>query len=469
MTINPSTGVISGTNTTDSYSATIAVTVTDDTGSVSTSFSWSTLAGLILTPQPTQNVQVNQVISLPIPTSYTYGGTLTYTVNTLPAGLSINSHTGTISGTVADGAQLTSPYFTTVTASDGTHSTTTSFEWIVAKSLAILNPGTQLTPDGFLVNLQIQVINAAGPVTYSASNLPSSLSINPSTGLISGELADYSRFGTDYSFNIQISANDTVHTATANFTWNTEPGFTPTGTNDRTNRSGDTVSTSVGSVNREGNITVASVTGLPPGLTFDPTTGEISGTIDNNAFTGSPYHPTVTYDNQTYNYTYSLSFNWTVTPSILMQNPGDQTSTVGSAIDLPIQLTRSFGQPVTFSASSLPLGLTIDPTTGIISGSVGPQLSSSSDFLVDIHATDGTADGDVTFNWHVGQAAVNVAQLYDPTTGGTLTLTSPIGTTITAQYERRIGPGYPLGCSRLPLMALPGWSSECPCPFVGAR
>ncbi len=270
VTINTSTGVISGTNTTDSYSATIAVTVTDDTGSVSTSFSWTTLAGLVLTPQSTQNVQVSQVITLPIPTSYSYGGTLVYTVNTLPAGLSINSQTGTISGTVADEAQLSSPYFTTVTASDGTHSTTTSFEWIVAKSLTILNPGTQLTPDGFVVNLQIQVINAGGPVTYSASNLPSSLQINPNTGLISGTLADYSRFGTDYSFNVQISANDTVHTATANFTWNTEPGFTPTGTSNRTNRSGDVVNTSVGAVNREGVITVASVTGLPPGLTFDP-------------------------------------------------------------------------------------------------------------------------------------------------------------------------------------------------------
>ena len=309
-----------------------------------------------------------------------------------------------------------------------------------------MSPGTQLTPDDFAVNLQIQVINAAGPVTYSASNLPSSLQINPNTGLISGTLADYSRFGTDFSFNVQISANDTVHTATANFTWNTEPGFTPTGTSNRTNRSGDVVNTSVGAVNTEGIITVASVTGLPPGLTFNPSTGDISGTIDNDAFTGSPYRATVTYHNQTYNFSYAVGFNWTVTPSILMQNPGNQTSMVGSAIDLPIVVTRSFGQPVTFSASSLPLGLTIDPTTGVISGSVGPQLSSSTDFNVDIHATDGTVDGDVTFNWHVGQAAANVAQLLlNPITGGTLTLTSPEGTTLTARCRFSERSDYPIG------------------------
>ena len=111
VTINASTGLISGANMTDSYSATIAVTVTDDTGSVSITFSWSTLAGLVLTPLPTQSVQVNQVISLPIRTSYTYGGTLTYSVNTLPAGLSINSQTGTISGTIADGGGIIVPLY----------------------------------------------------------------------------------------------------------------------------------------------------------------------------------------------------------------------------------------------------------------------------------------------------------------------------------------------------------------------
>ncbi len=128
-----------------------------------------------------------------------------------------------------------------------------------------------------------------------------------------------------------------------------------------------------------------------------------------------------------------------------MQNPGNQTSMVGSAIDLPIVVTRSFGQPVTFSASSLPLGLTIDPTTGVIFGSVGPQLSSSTDFNVDVHATDGTVDGDVTFNWHVSQAAANVAQLYDPVTGGMLALTSPAGTTITAQIQNGEAFDYPIG------------------------
>ena len=38
VAIDPATGVISGTNTTEYYSANVVVTVTDDTGSVSTNF-----------------------------------------------------------------------------------------------------------------------------------------------------------------------------------------------------------------------------------------------------------------------------------------------------------------------------------------------------------------------------------------------------------------------------------------------
>ena len=121
VAINPSTGVISGTNRTDFYAASVVVTVTDDTGSVSTSFAWNTSSGLILTTPPNQSSQVSQIINLPIHVSDTYGGTLTYSATNLPNGLSINPQTGVISGTIADVRQTSSPYSVFVKATDGTN------------------------------------------------------------------------------------------------------------------------------------------------------------------------------------------------------------------------------------------------------------------------------------------------------------------------------------------------------------
>ncbi len=436
VTIDPATGIISGTNTTEFYSANVVVTVTDDTGSVSVNFGWSTLSGLILTSPGVQTSQVTQTINLPIQTAYTYGGTLTYTATGLPAGLSINSATGVISGTINDGDQTGSPYTVNVQATDGTHSASIFIGWTVLKSFFLANPGTQLFPEDLPVSLQIQAFNPAGPVTYSATGLPSNLQIDPHTGLISGTLADYSNSNGHFvNFPVQVTVNDTHQNLTTSFNFGTEPGFQDRGVFDRTNRAGDSVSTFISAFDpdQKSTVIITSITGLPPGLTFDPASGIISGTIDQHAFTGSPYETTVTYQNQTYNYTVSESFNWTVTPVIIIGNPGDQNSVVGAIIDLPIQGLQAFGQPVTFSARNLPVGLTIDPNTGEIHGTMGPQVSSPADVSVEIDATDGTADGNVVFKWHVTSPTANVVELFDSVTGGTLTLTSPVGTTLTAQ------------------------------------
>ena len=343
-----------------------------------------------------------------------------------------------------------------VTATDGTHSAVVYFNWTVAKSFVVVNPGTVLFPENLPVYLQMQAVNGSAPYTYSATGLPLSLQIDPNTGLISGTLAEYANSSGNFvNFSVTVSATDSTHkTVSTNFIFGTEPGFYLTGVGNQTNRAGDVVDNFLGAFNADQNATlVTSVTGLPPGLSYDPATHLVTGTIDGSAFNTSPFLTTVTVFNQTFNYTYTTTFNWTVTPAIVMANPGAQTSVVGAVVNLPIVVTQSFGQPVTFSTSSeLPLGLTLDPNTGVISGTIGPQLNSSADFDIDIYATDGTVDGDLLFHWHVGQAAANVVQLYDPTSGGNLTLTSPVGTTLTAQidtessyYDSGIIESFPLG------------------------
>ncbi len=114
---------------------------------------------------------------------------LTYSAAGLPAGLSINSLTGLISGTPTTVGALA----VTVTATDATGaSASATFAWTVTSSsgahvVSVTNPGTQSTVVNTAASLQIHATDSvASTLTYKASGLPAGLAINASTGLISG-------------------------------------------------------------------------------------------------------------------------------------------------------------------------------------------------------------------------------------------------------------------------------------------
>ena len=55
--------------------------------------------------------------------------------------------------------------------------------------------------------------------------------------------------------------------------------------------------------------------------------------------------------------------------TVTVTNPGSQSSTVGTAASLQIHATDSAsGQTLTYSASGLPAGLSINSSSGLISG-----------------------------------------------------------------------------------------------------
>ncbi len=60
------------------------------------------------------------------------------------------------------------------------------------------------------------------------------------------------------------------------------------------------------------------------------------------------------------------TLNTSVVP--VLTSPGNQTSVVGTGVDLPLTATDPNGDPLRWSASGLPPGLGIDPTSGRISG-----------------------------------------------------------------------------------------------------
>ena len=88
--------------------------------------------------------------------------------------------------------------------------------------------------------------------------------------------------------------------------------------------------------------------------------------------------------------------------TVTVTNPGNQSGTVGTAASLQISATDSAaGQTLTYSATGLPAGLSINASTGLISGT--PSAAGTSN--VSVTATDTTgASGSTSFTWTVNPA-----------------------------------------------------------------
>jgi non-reducing end alpha-L-arabinofuranosidase len=85
--------------------------------------------------------------------------------------------------------------------------------------------------------------------------------------------------------------------------------------------------------------------------------------------------------------------------TVSVASPGNQAATVGTAASLQIHASDSAsGQTLSYSASGLPAGLSINSGTGLITGT--PTTAGSSG--VTVTATDGTgATGSASFTWTV--------------------------------------------------------------------
>jgi serine protease len=165
-----------------------------------------------------QTGTVGTAVSLQIhATDSASGQTLTYSATGLPAGLSINSSSGLISGTPTTAGTSS----VTVTAKDTTNASgSASFTWTInpagGNTVTVTNPGNQTGTVGTAVSLQIHATDSASgqTLTYSATGLPAGLSINSSSGLISGTPT------TAGTSSVTVTAKDTTNASgSASFTW----------------------------------------------------------------------------------------------------------------------------------------------------------------------------------------------------------------------------------------------------------
>src|SRR5579863_5663084 len=89
--------------------------------------------------------------------------------------------------------------------------------------------------------------------------------------------------------------------------------------------------------------------------------------------------------------------------TVTVTTPPAQSSTVGSAASLQVQASDSAsGQTLTYSAAGLPAGLSINSTTGLISGT--PTTAGTSNVTVTAKDTTG-ATGSASFSWTVSTSS----------------------------------------------------------------
>ena len=224
LSLNASTGAITGTPTVAVSSAPLTFKVTDSSNPSLTQSASFTLtvspAALVISSTALSNGQVGTAYSATLAAT---GGSTPYswtlTSGTLPTGLSLNASTGAITGTPTVAVSSTPLTFKVTDSSNPSLTQSTSFTLTVSQAALVIS--STALPNGQVGTAYSATLAATGGTTpYSwtltSGTLPTGLSLNASTGAITGT-PTVAIGGTPLSFKITDSSNPAL-TQSANFT-----------------------------------------------------------------------------------------------------------------------------------------------------------------------------------------------------------------------------------------------------------
>jgi YVTN family beta-propeller protein/uncharacterized repeat protein (TIGR03803 family) len=381
---------------------------------------------------PTGTAQVGVAYSSALTAS---GGVAPYTFSilsgSLPPGLSLNSSTGAITGTPTTAGT----YNFTAQVKDSQGNTATASCSIVVSSGGTLNCPTGTAQVGIAYSSALTATGGVPPYTFSiiAGSLPPGLSLNASTGAITGTPTTV---GT-YNFTAQV-VDSKGNTATASCSIVVLPALTlscPTGTG-QVGVSYSSALTATGGVSPYTfSITIGA---LPPGLLLNSSTGAITGTPT----TAGTYNFTAQVTDSKGN-TAIASCSIVVSPPPLTLTCPTGTAQVNVAYSSAL-LASGGVAPYTFSiiGGSLPPGLSLNSSTGAITGT--PTTAGTYNFTAQVvDSKSNTANASCSI-------VVTPAGTNPTTTSLTLTPSSiPVGSVgpivMTATVTPLSGSGTPTG------------------------
>ena len=217
-------------------------------------------------------------------------GATTYVATDLPPGLSIDTATGIVSGTIPFGGYAGSPYATLLSATNGLYTREWTIEWDAFSAIYVYIPYFEpLFPHPVNVDETVPVnfdpisvndgLNRTPVVTVTG--LPAGLSFNPNTGVISGTAQ--AGASTQGPYEVHVHADDGLETNDIAFPMlvsGIQLASTPVV---RLNHNSDVVDFSLNATTTSGGTLMYSATGLPAGISLNSATGQVTGTLAANA------------------------------------------------------------------------------------------------------------------------------------------------------------------------------------------
>jgi type II secretory pathway pseudopilin PulG len=382
-------GVISGRPTTvGTYTVNIRLGDRSGTRFYNNPFTWTVTAPPLAVSVPAAQTSTlsTAVPGLQMSAS---GGSGSYTWSdatprSLPAGLAISASTGMITGTPTALGTSTA----TITVRDGTSSRTSTFTWNVVAQPTVTTPGNRTNSVGSAISVPLTTTCANGPCSYTFGGAaPSGLAIS-TEGVITGSVGTTVK---TYA-GITVVAKDAAGaTATSgSFSWTVNAAPTMGSPGNQTTLSGRAVNLDISALDSGGTSPYTfGATGLPTWLTLNSNTGRITGTAPAGANSRSTDITVSVTDGSNVTAT-SPAFQWNVTN--LANSIGDQTTYKSTAISKDLDTTSTGGTtPLRYTQTGLPAWLSLNSSTGVISGT-SPNLatnSSTKNGPVTVTVTDG--------------------------------------------------------------------------------
>jgi gliding motility-associated-like protein len=329
------------------------------------------------------------------------GGAITnYSITpSLPTGLVINAITGEISGKPTIPSNLTNY---TILATNGIGSTTTqiNIEVIDAAPTNLSYESSTLVASNGSPVTNVAPTSSGGAIqNYTISpNLPAGIVIDASTGIISGTPSSPSTL-TTYTITATNSIGTT--TSTINIEVTGDAPIISYGTSPIIFTKNSAINSILPSItsSSSASFTIGTVVfsinpnSLPAGLSFNTNTGALTGT-PTSIVASSTYTVSAINGSSINTSPLTIVVN-DIAPTQLVFSASSITAAVGTPIS-SVSLSNSGGTVISYAVSpSLPAGLNLNSSTGLISGT--PSASSgSNDYTVTASNSGGTVSKSIT-------------------------------------------------------------------------